>query len=70
MPSRAKDLEGAREITLDARSVPGRVYLIGRGFTLEFDRGIFERLIERELGMLAFPAVSIGDPVDSHPIPT
>lgn len=51
MPSRLKDLEGAREVTLDATSQEGRVYLMGKGFAYEFDRGMFERWLEREMGM-------------------
>ncbi|MBB4667026.1 hypothetical protein BKA24_001735 [Microbacterium marinum] len=51
-----KELDGGREITLDAQG--DVVYLVGRGFTYEFDRGMFERMLERELGVLGMAALA------------
>lgn len=48
MPSRVKDINGARQLEIDATSHPGSVFLAGKGFHYEFDRGLFMAWLSRE----------------------
>lgn len=45
-----KDMDGAREVHFEARG--GRVYMWGRGFSYEFDAGVFAH----QVGRLIAPA--------------
>ena len=51
MTTRVRDVDGAREIQLDATSRDGSVFISGKGFCLEFDRGILEQALRKELGL-------------------
>jgi hypothetical protein len=44
-----KDIEGAREVQFEVQG--GSVFVWGRGFSYEFDRGIFKHQIVRLLSM-------------------
>lgn len=46
MPTKLKDLDGARVVHIEARG--GSVFVWGRGFNYEFDRAIFLHAVERE----------------------
>ncbi|MDF2694290.1 MAG: hypothetical protein K0S65_2673 [Labilithrix sp.] len=47
MSATVKELDGCREVTIEARD--GSVFLEGRGFAYEFDEGIFIHQIRREI---------------------
>lgn len=47
MPTKLKDLDGARVAHIEARG--DSVFVWGRGFSYEFDRAIFLHAIEREI---------------------
>lgn len=57
MPTRIKDVDGARSFTIDASARPESVFFLGKGgMVVEFDRSIFLRAIRQELGAeLGFP---------------
>jgi len=66
MTTRIRDIDGARELTLDATSVVGSVFISGRGFTLEFDRGLLENALRKELGLEM--VISIGELLGDSPL--
>ena len=37
MTVRIRDIDGGRELKFDAQSLPGSVFILGRGFCIEFD---------------------------------
>lgn len=45
--TRMKDIDGAREVEFEA--IGGSIYVWGRGFSYEFDRGLFAHQIRRVL---------------------
>jgi hypothetical protein len=44
-----KDINGARQLEIDATSQPGRIFLSGRGFCYEFDANAFMNAMMREM---------------------
>lgn len=57
MPTRIKDVDGARSFTIDASARPESVFFLGKGgMVVEFDRSIFIRALRQEFGEeLGFP---------------
>lgn len=49
MTSRLLDIDNARELRIDATARPGNIFLIGKGFCLEFDLENFLSALSREL---------------------
>ncbi|MEV5068870.1 hypothetical protein MRBLMI12_000426 [Microbacterium sp. LMI12-1-1.1] len=55
-----KELDGSREITIEAHS--GSVYIEGRGFAYEFDEGIFVHGVRKAVMFRYHPDAAIQYP--------
>lgn len=49
MTSRVKDVDGKRELQLDASARPGHIFVIGKGICFEFELEKFLNALGREL---------------------
>ncbi len=54
MASRLRDKDGARPMYVEARGAS--VFLWGRGYSYEFDKGLIMHVLAKEMGLGAAPA--------------
>lgn len=48
MARKLKDVDGARNLNIDATSRPGSVFVWGKGFFYEIDRGLWDNAMLKE----------------------